>query len=135
MRNQMIAISSMAMIGMLVFGAKSRVNVTKIEFPRQKRLLILPGVPDVEGNFVVAVPPKTPFAVLHDVDLGDEIVVDVANGEPLRYRVRSMRVIAESNTAIRQDFGDRRLTLITNYPMDESLRYAVVATASDRMAR
>lgn len=129
MRKQMIAMSSMAMIGILVFGAKSRTHSTRIEFPRQKRMIILPGVAPFEGNYVVAIPPRTPFSVLHDVDLGDEIVVD-SRGATLRYRVRSMRVVAENNTAIRQDFGDRRLTLITNYPMDATLRYAVVATTA-----
>lgn len=135
MRNQMIAVSSVAVIGMLVFGAKSREHTTRIEFPRQKRALILPGVAQIDGNYVVAVPPRMPFAVLHDVDLGDEIIVDTPAGETHRYRVRSMRVVAESNTAIRQDFGDRRLTLITSYPMDATLRYAVVATSNDRMTR
>ena len=46
-------------------------------------------------------------------------------------RVRSIRVVKETNTAVMQDFGDRRLTLLTGYPFDVrgDLRYAVVATA------
>jgi LPXTG-site transpeptidase (sortase) family protein len=69
--------------------------------------------------------------VLHDIDIGDEVVVEPAAGEVVRYRVRSIRVVKDTNTAVLQDFGDRRLTLLTAYPFDVigDMRYAVVATA------
>ena len=84
------------------------------------------------GNCVLAANRDAHFSVLHDIDIGDEIVVESRARQSVSYRVRSIRVVKETNTAIRQDFGDRRLTLITGYPFDSAgdLRYAVVATAN-----
>jgi Sortase domain len=130
MRTHVLAISSVAMAGMMLFSAKGWFGpVTRIEFPRHKQMFVIPNPADLEGNYVVVVPPKTPFAILHDVDLGDEIVVNSGIAESVRYRVRSLRVIAQTNTAMLQDFGDRRLTLLAPYPFNKELRYAVVAIA------
>ena len=130
MRTQMIALSSLAVVGMMVFGAKARVAAAaKIEFPRQKRSFVLPDAAGLGGNCVVTVPASTPFTVLRDVDISDEIVVETKDGQTATYRVRSICVVAETNTAIQREFGDRRLTLIAAYPFNPELRYAVVAVA------
>ncbi len=130
MRTQMIALSSVAIVGMMVFGAKARVApAAKIEFPRQKRTFVLPDAADLSGNCVVTVPAATPFIVLRDADIGDEIVVETKDRQIVSYRVRSICVIAQTNTAIQREFGDKRLTLIAEYPFNRELRYAVVAVA------
>jgi sortase A len=72
--------------------------------------------------------------VLHDIDIGDEILVEMRSGQSVRYRVRSIRVVKQTDTSLLRDMGDRRLTLITCYPFKAvrpggELRYAVVATA------
>lgn len=91
------------------------------------------AAPGEIGNCVLSAHRDAQFSVLHGIDIGDEIVVETPSGDVVHYRVRSIRVVKESNTAILQDFGDRRLTLITGYPFDVTgnLRYAVVATARE----
>lgn len=88
------------------------------------------AAPGEAGNCVLAAHRDAQFSVLNGIDIGDEIVVETPAAEVVHYRVRSIRVVKESNRAILQDFGDRRLTLITGYPFDSvgDLRYAVVAT-------
>lgn len=88
------------------------------------------AAPGEIGNCVLSAHRDDQFSVLHGIDIGDEIVVETPSADVVRYRVRSIRVVKESNTAILQDFGDRRLTLITGYPFASvgDLRYAVVAT-------
>ncbi|HSP14673.1 MAG TPA: class GN sortase [Thermoanaerobaculia bacterium] len=126
--------------------------VAKIEFSRQHRAFIVlsgasgramafgPGhvdgtaAPGAIGNCVISAHRDTQFAVLHDIDIGDEIVIETRSGEAVRYRVRSIRVVKQRDTAVMADSGDRRLTLITCYPFNAirpggELRYAVVATA------
>jgi sortase A len=125
--------------------------LVRMEFVRQKTTyFVLPGgssrawalgpahvggtaAPGEIGNCVLSAHRDAQFAVLHGIDIGDEIVVETPTGEVVRYRVRSIRVVNETNTAVLQDFGDRRLTLLSSYPFDASgdLRYAVVATAKD----
>jgi sortase A len=126
--------------------------VAKIGFPRQHQTFIVlsgasgrtmafgPGhidgtaAPGEVGNCVISAHRDTQFAVLHDIDIGDEIVVETRSGATVRYRVRSIRVVKQRDTGVLQDRGDRRLTLVTCYPFKAvrpggDLRYAVVATA------
>lgn len=126
--------------------------VAKIEFPRQHREFIVlagasgramafgPGhvagtaAPGTIGNCVISAHRDTQFAVLHDIDIGDDIVIETKSGQTVRYRVRSIRVVNQRDTAVMAGSGDRRLTLITCYPFNAiapggELRYAVVATA------
>ncbi len=127
--------------------------VAKIEFPRQAESFIVlsgasgrtmafgPGhvegtaAPGEIGNCVISAHRDTQFAVLHDVELGDEIDVETRSGATVRYRVRGIRIINKRDTAVLRDLGDRRLTLITCYPFNAvrpggDLRYAVVAISS-----
>jgi sortase A len=126
--------------------------VAKIEFPRQHQTFIVlsgasgrtmafgPGhvdgtaSPGEIGNCVLSAHRDTQFSVLHDIDIGDEILVEMRSGQSVRYRVRSIRVVKQKDTSLLRDMGDRRLTLITCYPFKAvrpggDLRYAVVATA------
>src|SRR6476469_5759990 len=88
------------------------------------------AAPGEIGNCVLSAHRDAQFSVLHGIDIGDEIVVETPSANVVHYRVRSIRVVKDNSTAILQDFGDRRLTLITAYPFDAAgnLRYAVVAT-------
>ncbi len=126
--------------------------VARVEFPRQRRSFVVlagasgrtmavgPGhvdgtaAPGAIGNCVISAHRDTQFAVLHDVELGDEIDVQTQSGATVRYRVRSIRIVKNRDTAVLRDRGDRRLTLITCYPFNAvrpggELRYAVVATS------
>ena len=124
--------------------------VAQIEFPGQhERYIVLSGAsgrtlafgpghvdgtadPDETGNCVISAHRDTQFAVLRQVQLGDEIVMKTRSGKTIRYRVRAIRVIRSRDTSILASNGTRRLTLITCYPFDairpgSDLRYAVVA--------
>ena len=126
--------------------------VAKIEFARQHQTFIVlagasgrtmafgPGhidgtaAPGAMGNCVISAHRDTQFEVLHNIDIGDEIVVETQSGGSVRYRVRSICVISMYDSRVLEDRGDRRLTLITCYPFHAvrpggDLRYAVVATA------
>lgn len=126
--------------------------VAKVEFPRQQQSFIVlagatgrtmafgPGhvdgtaAPGDIGNCVISAHRDTQFAVLHDIDIGDDIVVETRSGASVRYRVRSIRVVKNRDTSVLRDSTDRRLTLLTCYPFNAvtpggELRYAVVATA------
>ena len=109
--------------------------MAKIEFSRQKQTFVVvasegTASPGEVGNCVLSADVDAQFAVLRDVDIGDEIVVVTRAAETIRYRVRSIRVVRATDTSILQDFGDRRITLLSGYSAAEpNLRYAVVATA------
>jgi sortase A len=92
------------------------------------------AAPGQEGNIVLAGHRDTHFRFLRDLQPGDEILLEAAQGAPRRYRVTETAVV---------DFHDRRplaaspeptLTLITCYPFDAivpggPLRYVVRAAA------
>ena len=124
--------------------------VARIEFPGQhERYIVLSGAsgrtlafgpghvdgtadPDETGNCVISAHRDTQFAVLRQVQLGDEILLQTRSGKTIRYRVRAIRVVRSRDTSILASNGTRRLTLITCYPFDalrpgSDLRYAVVA--------
>jgi sortase A len=124
--------------------------VAKIEFPQQhERYIVLSGAsgrtlafgpghvdgtadPDETGNCVISAHRDTQFAVLRQVQLGDEIVLQTRKGKTIRYRVRAIRVVRSRDTSILASTGTRKLTLITCYPFDAlrpggDLRYAIVA--------
>ena len=88
------------------------------------------AAPGESGNCVISASRETQFAVLYDIDIGDEIIIETRAGPAFRYRVRSIRIVRRQDTAVLRDLGDRRLTLITCYPSRRELRYAVVATAA-----
>lgn len=124
--------------------------VAKIEFPEQhQRFIVLSGAsgrtlafgpghvdgtadPDETGNCVISAHRDTQFAVLQQVQLGDEIVMQTRRGKTIHYRVRAIRVVRSRDVSILANPGGRRLTLITCYPFDAirpggELRYAVMA--------
>ena len=101
-----------------------RAPIARIDFPRLNRSYLVldeetgwapshvggTPMPEQAGNCILQ------FAEFNEIQLGDEIVLQPRNGQPLRYRVRGQvahdRVMRTST---------RMLTLVT-------ARYAIVAT-------
>ena len=74
----------------------------------------------------------THFTFLERLSPGDEIDLQAAGGAITRYRVEETSVVDRDDTAVMEDHGGARLTLITCYPFDAvrpgtRLRYVVVA--------
>ena len=137
--------------GVKPWGWADTSPIARIEFPKQRRSYIVldgasgrtmawgPGhidgtaLPDEAGNCVVSAHRDTQFAVLRDVAIGDEIVMQTRDGKMIRYRVRGHRVANDRDTSLLFQSRSRMLTLITCYPFDAirpggHLRYVVVAT-------
>jgi sortase A len=127
--------------------------VARLEFPRQHRDYIVlagasgrtmafgPGhvdgtaLPEAVGNCVISAHRDTQFAVLREVKIGDEIVLQTRDGRSVRYRVRLQRVVDQNDTSLLEPSPGRVLTLITCFPFDAirpggPLRYVVVASAT-----
>jgi len=126
--------------------------VAKLDFPRQHRSYIVlagasgrtmafgPGhidgtaAPEETGNCAISAHRDTQFAVLRDVAIGDEVILQTRDGRAIRYRVRQRRVTNDRDVSLLAPSRDRVLTLITCYPFDAirpggPLRYVVVAAA------
>jgi sortase A len=126
--------------------------VARLEFPRQHRsYIVLAGAsgrtmafgpghidgtarPEENGNCAISAHRDTQFAVLRDVRVGDEIVLQTRDGRAIRYRVRAQRVTDNRDTSLLEPSRGRILTLITCFPFDAirpggPLRYVVIASA------
>jgi sortase A len=91
----------------------------------------LPGEP---GNSMVGGHRDTHLAFLGQLDPGDEILVQRADGRSVGYRVGETHVLHRSEMWIAHQDGPARLTLVTCWPLDAwhaggEQRYAVVAFA------
>ena len=127
--------------------------IARLQFPRQRRSYIVlagasgrnlafgPGhvdgtaAPEQIGNCVISAHRDTQFAVLREINIGDEIVLQTRGGTTIRYRVRDRRVVRDRDTSLLEASSHRVLTLITCYPFDAirpggHLRYVVVAIES-----
>lgn len=127
--------------------------IARIEFPRQRRSYIVlegasgrtmawgPGhvdgtaMPEEIGNCVVSAHRDTQFAVLRDIEIGDEVVMQTRDGKTTRYRVRGERIANDRDMSVLFHSRSRMLTMITCYPFDAvrpggHLRYVVMATPS-----
>jgi sortase A len=126
--------------------------VARLEFPRQHRsYIVLAGAsgrtmafgpghidgtaqPEESGNCAISAHRDTQFAVLRDVRVGDEVVLQTRDGRSIRYRVREQRVTDNRDTSLLEPSRGRILTLITCFPFDAirpggPLRYVVIASA------
>jgi sortase A len=88
--------------------------------------------PGAIGNCVVSAHRDTQFAVLRDVRIGDEIVVQTRERRRVRYRVVVSRVTDDRDMSLLAPSAYRQLTLITCWPFDAIRpgghgRYAVIA--------
>lgn len=89
-------------------------------------------VPGDPGNSMVGGHRDTHLAFLGELDPGDEIVVERADGRRVSYRVGESHVLHRSEMWIARQEGPSRLTLVTCYPLDAwraggDQRYAIVA--------
>jgi sortase A len=94
------------------------------------------ATPGTWGNAVIVAHRDTHFSFLRTLALEDEIDVEIAKGNPARYRVREVVIVDQSETRVLDDAGSAQLTLITCFPFDAvqpgtALRYVVIA---DRIA-
>jgi len=126
--------------------------IAKLEFPRQgfgyvvlagasgRTLAWGPGhvdgtaLPGQRGNCVISAHRDTQFSMLRDVKIGDVIVLQIANGQRVHYRVTTKRIATDRDTFLLAPSSQRKLTLITCYPFDAvrpgtHQRYVVTATA------
>lgn len=88
--------------------------------------------PGSQGNSVLVAHRDTHFAFLRRVEVGDEVVVEAAEGRRTRYRVSEVTIMDKDEARVIDEPGSPQLTLITCYPFDavrpgSSLRYVVVA--------
>ena len=90
------------------------------------------ATPGARGNAVVTGHRDTHFAFLRDVQRGDALLIESADGTTRRYRVERTFVAHRSALALPADERATTLALVTCYPFDAidpgtPLRYAVVA--------
>lgn len=91
----------------------------------------MPGEP---GNTVLSAHRDTHFRFLHQVAVGDSLIVEMPAGQRFHYRVREIEVADQRDLRLPQMPAEPTLTLVTCYPFDAiepggPLRYVVVATA------
>ncbi|MFO1395697.1 MAG: class GN sortase [Burkholderiales bacterium] len=91
-----------------------------------------PGDP---GNSVITAHRDTHFRFLRDVQPGDEIAVERADGTTRHFRIRRTYVADQGALALPRETAVPTLTLVTCYPFDAlnpggPLRYVVVAEAA-----
>jgi sortase A len=92
-------------------------------------------LPGQAGNSLIGGHRDTHLAFLGELDPGDEILVERADGRIVSYRVAESLVLHRSETWIAHQEGPSRLTLVTCYPLDAwraggDQRYAIVAFQS-----
>jgi sortase A len=93
------------------------------------------ALPGEDGNSMIGGHRDTHLAFLGELDPGDEIRVERADGRTVSYRVRETYVLHRSELWIASQEGPSRLTLVTCHPLDAwraggDERYAVVAFLS-----
>ena len=93
-------------------------------------------VPGERGNSAIGGHRDTHLAFLRKLELGDELLVERADGVHRRYRVDWAQVLDKRETWVLKNEGPTRLTLITCYPFDAvraggPRRYVVTARAVD----
>lgn len=90
------------------------------------------SLPGEAGNSVIGGHRDTHLAFLGELDPGDEILVERADGRRVSYRVGETFILHRSEVWIARQEGPSRLTLVTCYPLDAwraggDRRFAVVA--------
>jgi sortase A len=90
--------------------------------------------PGTLGNSALAGHRDTHFAFLKELEKGELLELETADGQVHRYRVTGARVVHESDTSVLAPVAEERLTLITCHPFDAvvpggAMRYVVTAAA------
>ncbi|WP_165954247.1 class GN sortase [Seongchinamella unica] len=102
--------------------------------PGHQRASAMPGT---RGVAVIGGHRDTHFRFLRHIVPGQRIVVQLASGRAIHYRVVATDIVDASKGGIAIDSGDNLLLLVTCYPFDAlssdgPLRYRVIATPEPR---
>lgn len=92
--------------------------------------------PGASGNTVIVGHRDTHFRFLAELELGDSLEMELADGRRHGYRVADIDVMDARNAGIALDADSDQLTLVTCYPFDAAraggpLRYVVTAMRMD----
>src|SRR5207244_10723107 len=92
------------------------------------------ALPRQPGNALRSAHREPHFRFLHDVAVGDALIVEMPAGQRFPYRVREIDVADQRHLHLPRMPAEPTLTLVTCYPFDAvetggPLRYVVVATA------
>lgn len=123
--------------------------VASIEVPRLgKKVIVLKGAsgeamafapghmdgtprPGDPGTSIIAAHRDTHFEFLQRVEIGDEILVTLADGVRTSFRVTERRIVHADRSGLEPGQGDGRLALVTCYPFGAMtsgpLRFVVMA--------
>lgn len=74
--------------------------------------------PGERGNSVIAGHRDTHFDFMRHVRIGDELLVERADGVKVRYRVGTAEILDRRDIWVMDQAGPSRLTLVTCYPFD-----------------
>jgi len=89
------------------------------------------ALPGAGKQALIAAHKNTHFSWLQDLKSGDTLLVQIANGQQIEYRVTGMEVVRFDASGIEAHSNQDRMALITCYPFDASfngpLRYVVWA--------
>lgn len=96
--------------------------------------------PGTVGNSALAGHRDTHFAFLKELEPGEELVLETADGGVFRYQVSDALVVHESETWVLEPVPDRVLTLVTCHPFDAvipggAMRYVVRAVGEGKAPR
>ncbi len=90
------------------------------------------ALPGEIGNAIIAGHRDTHFQFLRDLDIGETIMFEMADGRNHLYRVTSLDVVDSRRGSIVMDTDEPMLSLVTCYPFDTArsggpMRYVVSA--------
>jgi len=93
--------------------------------------LAVSPAPGDAGTSIIAAHRDTHFAFLRDVEAGDEVIVERADGERIAFRVTHTQIVHAERSGIQPAGGPARLALVTCWPFGSltpgPLRYVVWA--------
>ena len=91
--------------------------------------------PGERGTSIIAAHRDTHFAFLRDIEVGDHVVVERADGSLQTFQVTHMEVVHAERSGIQPDVGPARLAMVTCWPFGALTpgpeRYVVWADAVD----
>ena len=130
--------------------------VAKLTFPRlDENVIVLAGVsgealafgpghvastakPGSPGLSVVAAHRDTHFSVLRHARIGDDVLVDTADGKTHTYQIEEARIVDARASGLFQSGEGKTIALVTCFPFDETerghLRYVMIARSVPQQA-
>lgn len=94
--------------------------------------------PGARGTSVIAAHRDTHFAFLRDVEIGDEVVLERADGARILFRITHTEIVHAERSGIQPEGGPARLALVTCWPFGSITpgpeRYVVWAEKVETLA-